>query len=638
LILSHPAIDRIVIVATFLAATFCPLTTVGTVWGQASRQPAPDEHSPQKQSVDVQETYAHAIDLFQNGKNAEALALLNAAIKAGARDSSLYNLQGLAASELGRDAEAQESFKNVIRLSPKSAMGYNNLGVLLSKLGRYEDAAANFREAHARDPKNFTALLGLGTSLSVLHKYDEAAKYLAMAWDVRPGDFQTGYEWAHALLESKQAAAAKKVLNQVSVPQEVPQEKDSAVKYYSLSGAIDASLHDATAAERDYRQAYALNPDSYEIYMALVQARFSAAASGPPAATSVVVPAIDALPSPPADLSVAQNLSLGLLFLSNEQYQAAIPPLEKSLRQDDTNETVTLNLALAYKGAGRTPTAIELTRRALHKKPSATLYNMLAELEEASGNYVEAVDNYQKAVELEPTNEEYYFDLGMEYLSHFTFGPALEVYRVGTAKFPNSARQYLGLAFSHYAVREYTQAANAFTKALEIDPDSPAVLKAWNTVLTALSPADWEPILPRLDRLATAHPQSADLAFSYGAALFRSEFAKGPQATLQGPQIFLERAIKLRPDFPVAHLELAGLYAAQKHDQKAVDEYLAAIREDPKADIPHYRLGQLYRQLNKMDLATQELSQYQDLSRQHQEEIKRNRSAIQQFVLSQPAR
>jgi tetratricopeptide (TPR) repeat protein len=637
LILSPPAIGRIVIVATFLAATFRPLTIVGTVWGQTSRQPAPNEHSPQKQSANVQVTYAHAIDLFQNGKNAEALALIDAAIKAGARDSSLYNLQGLVASELGHDAEAQESFKNVIRLSPRSAMGYNNLGVLLSKLGRYQDAAANFREAHALDPKNFTALLGLGTSLSVLHKYDDAAKYLAKAWDVRPGDFQTGYEWAHALLESEQAAAAKKVLNQVSVPQEVPQEKDSAVKYYSLSGAIDASLHDATAAERDYRHAYALNPDSYEIYLALVQARF-AAVSGSTDATSVVFPAIDALPSPPADLSVDQNLSLGLLFLSHEKYQEAIPPLEKSLRQDESNETTTLNLALAYKGAGRTPTAIELTRRALNKKPSAALYNMLAELEEASGNYLDAVDNYQKAVELEPTNEEYYFDLGMEYLSHFTFGPALEVYRVGTAKFPNAARQYLGLAFSHYAVREYTQAADAFTKALEIDPDSPAVLKAWNTVLTALSPADWEPILPRLDRLATAHPQSADLAFSYGAALFRSEFAKGPQGALEKSQTFLEKAIRLRPDFPAAHLELAGLYAAQKHDQKAVDEYLEAIREGPKADIPHYRLGQLYRQMNKMDLATQELSQYQELSRQHQEEIKHNRSAIQQFVLSQPAK
>lgn len=226
----------------------------------------------------------------------------------------------------------------------------------------------------------------------------------------------------------------------------------------------------------------------------------------------------------------------------------------------------------------------------------------------------------------------------MEYLSHFTFGPALEVYLVGTQKSPNSSRQYLGLAFSHYAVREYPEAADAFTKALEIDPDAPAVLKAWNTVLTFLAPADWERILPRLNHLATEHPHSADLAFCYGAAPFRSEFAKGTTAAFDRPQMFLEKAVKLRPDFASARLELAALYTAQKLDQKAVDEYLEAIREDPKSDIPRYRLGQLYRQMNKMDLATAELARYQQLSFLHQEEIKRNRSAIQQFVLSQPAK
>jgi hypothetical protein len=42
--------------------------------------------------------------------------------------------------------------------------------------------------------------------------------------------------------------------------------------------------------------------------------------------------------------------------------------------------------------------------------------------------------------------------------------------------------------------------------------------------------------------------------------------------------------------------------------------------------------------MNQLDLATRELARYQELSRLHQEEIKRNRSAIQQFVLSQPTK
>ena len=573
------------------------------------------------QASDAQAAFNQALDLLQSGKPAKALAVIDSAIDNGARDPSLYNLKGLAAGELGRDQEAEESFRAVIKLAPKAAMGYNNLGVLLSKLGRHQDAAAAFREAHSREPQNFNALLGLGTSLAALEKYDEAAKSLQRAWEVRPGDFQAGYEWAHTLLEAKQPAAAKKVLNQLTVPQEA----DSAVKYYSLAGVVAEGMNEFVPAAQFYQQAYTLNPGSYDLYLALVRASLSANGS----------PGKEALPDPPEKLSASQNLALGLLFASREAFEQAIPRFEAALALEPANEVATLNLALAEKSTGKSSAAIDRLRRAVTSHPSAALYDALAAMEEESGQYVAAVQSYQRAVELDPTSEQYYFDLGVEYLSHFTFGPAAEVYRVGTQKFPSSSRQFIGLGFSHYAVREYREAADAFTTALEIDPDSPAVFRAWKSVLDSLAPDDWEKLLPRLDRLATAHPQSAELAFCYGAALFRSEFAKGQRATLDRSQALLERSLRLRPDFPAAHLELGALYKAKKLNQKAVDQYLEVIREDPKSEVPHYRLGQIYREMNKLDSATAELTQYQALARLHQEELKRNRSTIQQFIIPQ---
>jgi tetratricopeptide (TPR) repeat protein len=95
--------------------------------------------------------------------------------------------------------------------------------------------------------------------------------------------------------------------------------------------------------------------------------------------------------------------------------------------------------------------------------------------------------------------------------------------------------------------------------------------------------------------------------------------------------------VRLQPVFPDAHLELGSLYSAQKRDEKAVKEYLETIRQDPHSDIAHYRLGQVYRDMNKMELAKAELARYQELSRVHQEELKRNRSTIQQFIVSPPA-
>jgi tetratricopeptide (TPR) repeat protein len=391
-----------------------------------------------------------------------------------------------------------------------------------------------------------------------------------------------------------------------------------------LQGAIAEALGDVRGAAEAFGKAYDLEPSSYQTYMALARANLISRGDS----------SQNTLPPPPPGLSGAQNLALGLLFVSHDAYGDAVRPLESAVKQDESNDIATLNLVISYKNTGKRDEAIDLARRFVARQPSAAMFETLGGLQEEAGKYVDAVQSYQRAVDLDPSNEEYYFDLGLEYLSHFTFGPAREVYEIGTTKFPHVSRQFLGLAFSHYAVREYPQAADAFTKAIEIDPESPAAQQAWNTVLTFLSPKDWDALLPRLSRLQVAYPHSAALAFCYGAALFRYEHAKGPDANLGVAQKLLEKAIELQPQFPPAHLELGGIYASQKEMQKAVDQYLIAVQQDPKSDIAHYRLGQVYREMNKLELATQELGRYQELSRIHQEELKRSRSAIQQFILA----
>ena len=137
--------------------------------------------------------------------------------------------------------------------------------------GAIEEAADTFRKAQARDPQNFTALLGLGTSLATLHQYVEAANYLQQASDLRPQDFQAGYQWAFALREAKRPSAAKGVLNRLSAPQ----GPELATKYYSLAGVIAEDLGEFPTAARCYRRAYETDPNSYEIYVALVRTNMS---------------------------------------------------------------------------------------------------------------------------------------------------------------------------------------------------------------------------------------------------------------------------------------------------------------------------------------------------------------------------
>ncbi len=99
-----------------------------------------------------------------------------------------------------------------------------------------------------------------------------------------------------------------------------------------------------------------------------------------------------------------------------------------------------------------------------------------------------------------------------------------------------------------------------------------------------MAPEDWEGILPRLGRLAAAHPQDADLAFCYGAALFRSELAKGPEGFLVRAQAFWRRQLHC-VRLPGGATGIRGAVCGAERGSKAVDEYLEAIREDPKSDV-----------------------------------------------------
>jgi tetratricopeptide (TPR) repeat protein len=579
--------------------------------------------------------YDRAYQLLAGGNAAEALTEIDAALKAAPSNVGLYNLRGLAAAQLGRVKEAETSFRKVIELAPQSAMGYVNLATFLSERGKSAEAAGLFRAALEREPNNFTALSGLGVTLTELREYGQATPFLDKARRLRPKDFQVNFEYARALRELKRPLVAEEVLAAIKPPS----ESALAAKYFALSAVVAVDRGKRKRATELYSRAYQLASDSFDIYLGLARAFLNAAPpeerNGARSKAGATEPNLAALPAPPQHLSAEQNFALGLLFASRGAFAQAIPFFEETLRMEPASYAATFNLALAYKGAGKIESAISLIEQGLEEKPTAELYDLLASLDETAGKYIDALRHYQEAVKLEPGNEQYYFNLGSEYLAHFTFGPAVEAFDAGAKKFPNAARQFLGLGLAHYALRQYRQASEALLKALEIDPTSPSAYSAWNSVGPSLAPADWKDFLPRLERLAAEHPANAQTACLAGALLFRYGVAVAEPADFAPAQLLLERALRLKPQFSDAHIELGNLFMERKDFEMAAAQYREAVREDPQSQMAHYRLGQAYRDLNKLELAERELARYANLARNRREEMARSRSAIRQFVLTQ---
>lgn len=565
--------------------------------------------------------YDKAFRLLQSGKNVEALAEIDAGLTESPRNATLHNLRGLVTSQLGRKSEAEASFRKVIALLPNAAMGYNNLGIFLAGEGRLPEAEHVFQTALKLEPENFTALLGLGVTLATLRRNAEALPHLEKARAARPQDFQAGYECARVLRELKRPAEAQRVLGGLARP------KDAALasKYFALFAVVSEDRNDMLAAERLFRQANDLAPDSFDIYLSLarIQLRSSPTSARHP------------LPAPPRDLSAEQHFGLGLMFASHNQWAEAIPHFEATLQMEPSSVSATYNLALAYRGATRRDDAIGLLTRAVEQRPNAELTNLLASLEENAGRYLDAVRHFRAAVDLDPENEQYYFDLGAEYLVHFTFDPALEVFAAGVRRFPAASRQFVGLGMAYSALRQYPEAAEAFLRALETDPASPSALSAWNSLPSFLAPGDWERVLPRLRQLAEKQPANADILFSFGSSLFRYSLSAGKSENFGLAQSFLERAIQLKPGYADAHLELGAIYSARKENTKSVARFQETVRLNPGSEMGYYRLGQTYRDMGELALAQQALSRYADLARGRRERLARSRAAIKQFILAQ---
>jgi tetratricopeptide (TPR) repeat protein len=579
--------------------------------GQNTKQSAPNSEGGSS------EAYHQALNLLKSRQLTQALVVIHAGLARNPSDWQLYDLQGLVESSMGHPDAAEASFRKVIELAPTRALGYADLGVLVLQLGKGEEAGRLFQSALQREPDNFTARLGLGTVLLALKQTQKAANFLKSAWESNPRNFRAGYEYALALRELKRPGEAQDVLLRLGAPA----ESGFAAKYYALSGAVAEDLQDWPAAVRNYSRAYRLVPGEIEIYSSWVRAVVKSKDSE----------AIRSLPTPPAGLSAEQHFSLGIVFASAGSFTQAIPEFKEALQANPANDVAAYNLALSYQQLGNRKEAINVIHAALQQKPAASLYNLLASLEESTGDYVQAARDFRRAVDLNPESEDYYFDLGVEYLSHYAFRPALNVFEVGNKKFPGSLREKVGLGFAHYGLHQYPEAEKAFVDALEINPSAPAAVAAWNTVTSFLTPDGYQKISERLCQLAASYRSSPDALYYCGASLFRAGEGMTRTGDLDVAGNYLER----KPEFARAHLELGRLYAAQNDYEKAIQQFLEAIRVDPKSAIAHYQLGLAYRKSGQLKLAQQELARYSSLSQEQQSQMSHYQSEIKKFIVAE---
>ena len=111
-----------------------------------------------------------------------------------------------------------------------------------------------------------------------------------------------------------------------------------------------------------------------------------------------------------------------------------------------------------------------------------------AEAQKMLGHVAEAEASYQRAIELEADNEDYYFALSEMYMENHQSLKAIELIEEGIENNPDSALLPVGLATIYLRNEDYRQAEIFIEKAERIDPESPDVQLARQVLTLAQAP------------------------------------------------------------------------------------------------------------------------------------------------------
>ncbi len=265
----------------------------------------------------------------------------------------------------------------------------------------------------------------------------------------------------------------------------------------------------------------------------------------------------------------------------------------------------------------------------------------LGDREEKAGHAVEALREYQRAVELD-ASEPNVFDFGEDLLKHHAGEQAAEVFNRGVKLYPRSLRMLLGYAAALYSRGLYDQARERFFEAADLNPNDP-------TPYLLLGQAQSKEIAEsagfsqRMERFAKLNPENAWANYYYAASIYRRSGDGVDKGTRAKARDLLEKAVRLDPQLGAAWLELGILFADADDYGKAVSAWQEAIAADSQMtdsqmEEAHYRLAQAYQRMGEPAKAKTELEIYQRLSKQSAEALERERAENKQFVFGAKAR
>jgi tetratricopeptide (TPR) repeat protein len=561
---------------------------------------------------------------LEAGNPAKAIGMLESYRQQNPSEPAACNLLGIAYAESGDGERSLAVFKECARLAPAGREAYNNLGTAYLRQGDAANAEDSFRRALALGPDNPSTLYNLGALLNARHDYSKARPLLQRALQ-RDRSAGIIYELAVATAGVGDRKEALQVLGLTAPPPGI-----EGLPWLRLLGTLNLDEGHLPQAVKVLEQAVVLAPDdSLSLYsLGVAQLRSNRAAEA--------IPILEkSLASQPA---VQSHLRIGTLLAAHGDTTEALTQFERAAAEDPSSYDAQYNIAVLRLERKNIDGAAQAAERALALKPSGEVHDVLGEIYEAQGRYADALVHSQDATRLEPNNEKFIFDLGVELILHENYDAAQGVFRAASSTLPRSALVWLGLGTATFLGGRNEEATESLLRAVALAPDlEPAVALLGEAY--SFSSTHKSRVVAELSQVAETRPRSFAAQYYYGAALVKEMSHTGVSSDSQAAQTALHRAVSLRPDDGRTYYQLGEIERLLGHSSEAVQFYNKALSLKPDFPEALYKLGQMYLRLGRQADADRVLARHRQVMAQDIETDDRRSNEVVSFVLKirQPA-
>lgn len=329
--------------------------------------------------------------------------------------------------------------------------------------------------------------------------------------------------------------------------------------------------------------------------------------------------------------SYEASYRLGKFYLDAGRYEEAIPLLQAAQREEPGSYDGATALAETLWHAGELTRAKEAAQALLAKHDTAEAHRLAGEIDEAAGDPLSAVREFESAAKLNPS-EENYFAWGSELLYHRAVLQAKQVFEEGARLYPRSSRMLTALGGALFAGALYDEAAQRLCAAADLDPNNPVpYLFMGKMEIAAPNPLDC--VEQKLDQFAQTHPENALVNYYDAMALWKKKAGASSAETVRAVETRLTQAVTADPMCADAYLQLGVVKAAQRDYAQAATFYTKAISANPELSDAYYRLGVAYDRLGERDKAKQEFALHDAIKKRQAAAVEQQRRAVKQFLV-----